>query len=62
LYTKSSGLVKQAEMETLVASKEELGNDRPDATFFALGLPKAVGDKPWMKAMSRTGAGSSSRA
>ena len=27
--------VKQAELETLVASKEELGNDRPDGNFFA---------------------------
>jgi hypothetical protein len=45
--------VKQAEMETLVASKEELGNDRPDGTFFARSLPKAIWDKPWMQAIER---------
>ena len=45
--------VKQAEMETLVASKEELGNDRPDGTFFARSLPKTIWDKPWMQAIER---------
>ena len=45
--------VKQAEMETLVASKEELGNDRPDGTFFARSLPKAIWDKPWVQAIER---------
>ena len=45
--------VKQAEMETLVASKEELGNDRPDGSFFARSLPKAVWSRPWMDPIDR---------
>ena len=36
-----------------MASKEELGNDQPDGTFFARSLPKAVWDSPWMKAIER---------
>ena len=28
--------VKQAELETLVAAKPELGNDRPDGIFFSI--------------------------
>jgi hypothetical protein len=45
--------VKQAELETLVASKEELGNDRPDGLFFARTLPRAKWDRPWMTAVER---------
>lgn len=45
--------VKQAELETLFASKEELGEDRPDGNFFARALPKEFWDKPWMNAMER---------
>jgi hypothetical protein len=32
--------VKQAELETLLASKDEVGTDRPDADFFARALPR----------------------
>ncbi len=45
--------VKQAELETLVAAKEELGADRPDGVFFARTVPTTVWDKPWMVAIER---------
>jgi hypothetical protein len=45
--------VKQAELETLVASKPELGEDKPDGTFFARALPRAQWDAPWMQAIER---------
>jgi hypothetical protein len=45
--------IKQAEMETLIASKEELGDDRPDGNFFARTLPRAVWDAPWMQGVER---------
>lgn len=41
--------VKVAELETLVASKDELGDDKPDGTFFARALPRTAWDRPWMK-------------
>ncbi|HVC95154.1 MAG TPA: DUF1998 domain-containing protein [Pirellulales bacterium] len=45
--------VKQAELETLVASKDELGDDRPDGNFFARTLPRDRWDQPWMKPFER---------
>ncbi|QEG00164.1 hypothetical protein Mal15_42330 [Stieleria maiorica] len=45
--------VKQAEMETLVASKDELGDDKPDGNFFARNLPREHWDAPWMKDVDR---------
>ncbi len=45
--------VKQAELETLLSSKEELGNDRPDGNFFARSLPREHWDVPWMKHIER---------
>ena len=45
--------VKQAEFETLVAAKEEIGEDRPDGDFFARSLPRAVWDRPWMAPIER---------
>lgn len=45
--------VKQAELETLVAARDELGVDRPDGTFFARSLPGAVWHQPWMKTFER---------
>lgn len=45
--------IKQAEMETLIASKDELGDDKPDGTFFARTLPKAIWDRPWMAPVER---------
>jgi len=45
--------VKQAELETLVAAKDELGNDKPDGNFFARTLPRSKWDKPWMQGVER---------
>ncbi|MHB8898343.1 MAG: DrmB family protein, partial [Thermoguttaceae bacterium] len=45
--------VKQDELETLAASKEELGNDQPDGNFFARTLPKVNWNKPWMQSIDR---------
>lgn len=45
--------VKQAEIETLMASQEEIGADRPDGTFYARALPRAQWDRPWMQAIDR---------
>jgi len=45
--------VKQAELETLAASKEELGNDQPDGVFFARALLRDRWDKPWMENIER---------
>lgn len=45
--------VKQAELETLLASKESLGNDKPDGNFFARTLPRDKWDKPWMGGIER---------
>jgi len=45
--------IKQAEVETLSAAKAELGDDRPDGTFFARTLPKDAWDAPWMKNIER---------
>ncbi len=45
--------IKQAEMETLIASKDELGDDRPDGNFFARTLPKEAWDARWMDSVDR---------
>jgi hypothetical protein len=45
--------VKQAELETLVASKEALGNDKPDGNFFARTLPRNQWEAPWMQGIER---------
>jgi hypothetical protein len=45
--------VKQAELETLVASRDELGDDRPDGNFFARSLPRNHWDRPWMDPIER---------
>ena len=45
--------VKQAELETLTASKVEVGNDQPDGTFLARALPREKWDRPWMKSIER---------
>lgn len=45
--------VKQAEMETLIASKDELGDDKPDGNFHARCLPKETWDAPWMASVER---------
>ena len=53
LAESSPKTVKQAELETLVASKLELGEDKPDGTFFARTLPRQEWDVPWMAAVER---------
>lgn len=45
--------VKQAELETLMASRLEIGEDRADGAFFARALPREQWDKPWMAAIDR---------
>jgi len=45
--------VKLAELETLVASKEDLGDDKPDGNFFARALPRAAWNQPWMQCFER---------
>lgn len=45
--------VKQVELETLSAAKEELGNDRPDGDFHARMSNRENWDKPWMKNIER---------
>ena len=45
--------VKEAEFETLVSAKEEIGSDRPDGDFFARQLPREHWDQPWMASVER---------
>jgi hypothetical protein len=45
--------VKQAELETLVAARDELGEDRPDGNFFARTFPKVKWNRPWMAPIER---------
>jgi hypothetical protein len=45
--------VKQAELETLIASKDEIGEDKPDGVFLARNLPREKWDQPWMKGIER---------
>ncbi len=45
--------VKQAELETLISSKEEVGTDKPDGNFLARTLPRAKWDVPWMTGFER---------
>lgn len=49
----SSKTVKQAELETLMASQEEIGEDRPEGDFFARSLPRAEWDAAWMGPVDR---------
>jgi len=45
--------VKQAELETLIASQEEIGEDRPDGNFFARTLLRDHWERPWMEPIAR---------
>jgi Domain of unknown function (DUF1998) len=38
--------VKRAELEVLLASREEIGADVPDGTFYARALPRSIWDSP----------------
>lgn len=52
--TEDQKSIKQAEMETLVAAKDELGDDKPDGNFFARTLPPSKWDVPWMNSVQPT--------
>ena len=45
--------VKAAELETLISSKAEMGNDVMEGTFFARALPRELWDAPWMAGIER---------
>lgn len=45
--------VKQAELETLLLSTDEIGEDKPDGAFFARNLPREKWDRPWMETIDR---------
>jgi hypothetical protein len=45
--------VKQAEIETLTAVAEELGEDRPEGLFYARALPRVAGPEPWLGVIER---------
>ena len=45
--------IKEAEMETLVSSKEELEFDKPDGDFFARSLPREVWGEAWMGSVEK---------
>jgi hypothetical protein len=45
--------VRVAELENLITTKEEIGEDRPDGNFFARALPRAAWDAPWRQAVDR---------
>ncbi|MBI4601330.1 MAG: DUF1998 domain-containing protein [Planctomycetes bacterium] len=45
--------VKQAELETLLAAKDEIGQDRPDGDFYARALPREHWEEPWMAPVER---------
>ena len=50
---KEDKTVKVAELETLIASKEELGEDRPNGNFFARALPRTIWESSWMQDIDR---------
>jgi hypothetical protein len=45
--------VKVAELETLVAAKQEVGEDKPEGVFYARALPGSVWSRPWMEPIER---------
>ena len=48
----TEGSIRQPELETLIASKEDRGNERPENDdFFARSLPKKNWSKPWMSSI-----------
>jgi hypothetical protein len=51
--TKPEKSVKVAELETLIAAKEEIGNDRPEGIFYARSLPRKFWDQSWMAQIDR---------
>ncbi len=51
--TQDSKSVKHVELETLIASREEISEDKPDGVFFARSLPRERWDQPWMQPIER---------
>jgi hypothetical protein len=45
--------VKLAELETLIACKEDIGDDKPDGNFLARSLARPAWDRPWMNCFER---------
>jgi hypothetical protein len=45
--------VKAAELETLLATTDEIGEDRPEGVFYARTLPKPEWDRPWMSGIEK---------
>jgi hypothetical protein len=45
--------VKRAEIETLLAPGDQIGEDTLESTFFARVLPRAEWDQPWMAGVER---------
>jgi hypothetical protein len=45
--------VKRAEIETLLAPGDQIGEDTLESTFFARVLPRAEWDQPWMAGIER---------
>ena len=45
--------VKAAELETLLATADEIGEDRPEGVFYARTLPKAEWDQPGMTGIEK---------
>src|SRR5437764_14058757 len=45
--------VKVTELETLLSSKDEVGEDRPEGIFYAKALPRSFWDRPWMEPIER---------
>ena len=45
--------VKSAELGTLLAATEEIGEDRPEGVFYARTLPKGKLDTPWMDGIEK---------
>jgi hypothetical protein len=59
LQCRKSGLeaaakpVKVAELETLMAAQDQIGEDQPDGDFYARTLPRSEWDAPWMQKVER---------
>jgi hypothetical protein len=46
--SRETRFIKDVEFDALTTSKEEIGNDVPDGTFYARALPPYVWAAPWM--------------
>ncbi len=50
---KEEKTVRAAELETLIASQDAIGEDRPDGHFFARSLPRTAWEASWMQPIDR---------